>query len=67
MNALPRYFSRREPFIIGVESCIAFVPAKDFNGEVSLFVVGALSYEKDKVCPQYEFSLLDIRHRTIRL
>ena len=38
----PGYISEKNPLILDMNTCIAFYPAKDFSGKVSLTLVGVL-------------------------
>jgi len=41
-NDFPRYISEKDPHILDMNTCIAFYPAKDFSGKVTLTIVGVL-------------------------
>ena len=46
----PMYFSKFKPFTVGIETCVAFYPAKNFDGKVRLLVAGALFVTEKGVC-----------------
>ncbi|XP_065064294.1 uncharacterized protein LOC135690621 [Rhopilema esculentum] len=43
MLSFPKECSRKRPFIIGLETCIAFYPREDFNGRLHLGILGAVT------------------------